>query len=139
MSDVLPLINRLNAPFWAGAEDGRLMLPYCTATSRAFWPPSPISPFAEGGAVEWREVEPVGEVKATAAYRRVFHQAFAPLMPFAIALVELDAGPRLQAHVPRADDAGAPKAGDRVTLVFRRILPDGPPVPIAEAINIKET
>ncbi len=135
MSDVLPLINRLNAPFWDGARQGRLVLPHCVATGRAFWPPSPISPFADGGAVDWRAVEPVGEVKALAAYRRVFHQAFAPLMPFAIALVEPDAGPRLQVHVPRADDPEAPRTGSRVVLSFAPILPDGPPIPIAAVIR----
>ena len=37
MSEYLaPVINMLNAPFWEGARKGRLMLPYCEVTGRAF-------------------------------------------------------------------------------------------------------
>ena len=133
MAAITPIINRLNRPFWDAAALGELRLPHCVSTGRAFWPPSPISPLAERGAVEWRPCAPLGVVKALAVYRRVFHPAFAPLTPFGVALVELDAGPRLQVHVRDPDGADAPRAGRRVRLVFDQILADGPLVPVAQA------
>jgi uncharacterized OB-fold protein len=132
MDSLKPIVNRLNRPFWDAAAKGELSLPHCAVTNRAFWPPSPISPFAEAAAVEWRACKPVGVIKAMVVYRRVFHPAFAALTPFGIALVELDCGPRLQAHVSTADDAQAPRAGQRVRLSFGPILPDGPSIPIVE-------
>ena len=39
---VAPIVNSLNAAFWRGASERRLMLPYCKTTNRAFWPPSPV-------------------------------------------------------------------------------------------------
>ena len=48
-------------------------------------------------------------------------------------LVALDAGPRLLAHIPQADDAGAPARGDRVRL--RHQIGDGHSLLIAEVLR----
>lgn len=130
---VLPTINDLNRPFWEAAARDRLALPHCRGSAQAFWPPSPISPFT-GGDVEWREVEPYGTVLGLVVYRRSFQKAFAELMPFGIALVALDAGPRLQVHVRDPDGDAAPGTGERVAIRFRPVLTDGLALPIATAI-----
>jgi hypothetical protein len=126
---VAPLRNALNAPFWAAAERSVLALPTCVASGRAFWPPSPVSPFVTAGAVAWREAEPVGMLRSIAVYRRVFLKAFEAVTPFGVGLLELDAGPRLLAHVPYPDDPGAPAVGERAILRFAPIVDGGPPVP----------
>jgi uncharacterized OB-fold protein len=128
----LPIINELNAPFWDAARAGELKLPHCAATNRAFWPPSPISPYSENAAVEWRSVDPRGVVRALCVYRRVFLKAFEPLAPFAIALVELGGGARLQAHL---SDPGALQVGDRVKLEFRVLVEGGAPALTAERLD----
>lgn len=123
-----PLRNSLSAPFWVGAEAGRLVIPHCLATGRPFWPPSPSSPFVTAGAVDWRVVEPEGEAITIVTYRRGFQQALAGYLPYAIALVEL-AGPiRLQAHVAAPDAEGALRAGDRVLLHFAALAEGEVPV-----------
>lgn len=129
----LPLRNALNRPFWDGAEAGRLVLPRCRATGRAFWPPSPLSPFT-GGGVDWHACDPAGVIDSLVVYRRAFQQAFAHLLPYGIALVALDCGPRLMAHVARPDDPATPAAGDRVAIGFETLLPGGPPLPVAHRI-----
>ena len=130
---VLPLRNALNRPFWDGVEAGVLVLPRCPATDRAFWPPSPSSPFT-GGAVEWAPCDPMGTVESIVVYRRAFQQAFAHLLPYGIALVALDAGPRLMAHVQGPDTPGAPVVGDRVSIGFDILLAGGVPLPTAHPI-----
>lgn len=127
-----PLVNDLNAPFWMGARAGKLLLPHCTATNRPFWPPSPVSAWDADGKVVWREAKPRGVVRAMGVYRRVFLKAFEPLTPFAIALVELEKGVRLQAHVASADRADAPRVGDVVALGFRVLVEGGEPALCAE-------
>ena len=137
MSDsILPIVNTLNAPFWHAAAEDRLVLPHCKVTGRAFWPPSPLSPFVTGGSVEWRAVAPTGTVVAAAIYRRGFHPAFKALMPYAIGLVELDCGPRLQAHIADPDATDAPRSGDRVRIRFGVIVEGGENVPIAERVPV---
>ena len=115
------IVNSLNAPFWHAARLGRLCLPHCEVSGRAFWPPSPVSPYSEQGAVLWREVDPAGEMKARVVYRRLFVQAFESLMPYGIGLIELDAGPRMLAHISRPDDTSSPRQGDRVCLIFEKL------------------
>ena len=127
-----PIVNRLNAPFWEGAKAGRLMLPFCVRTGRAFWPPSPLSPFCIESEVAWREASPHGGLESLVVQRRSFHPAFAPLTPFGVGLVALAAGPRLLAHVAAPDAPGAPSPGDPVQLSFRPLSANGPPVLVAE-------
>src|SRR5215813_14572292 len=113
---IAPVVNTLNAPHWQAAARGEFVLPFCVASDRAFWPPSPLSPFVSQGKVEWRPVDPVGVIAALVVYRRPFQKAFEPMLPYSVALVTLDAGPRLLAHVPKAYASGAPCRGDRVVL-----------------------
>ena len=127
---ISPILNELNAPFWAAAEQGRLVLPQCLTTGRAFWPPSPISPFVPAGATGWSPARGDGVLRALAIYRRVFQKAFEPLLPYGVGLLELDEGPRLQAFLPAPDGPDAVKPGDRVRLTFGALLPDGPKVPM---------
>ncbi len=126
---IAPIINELNAPFWTAAEQGRLVLPQCLTTGRAFWPPSPISPFVSGGSTGWRQAGGEGVLRAVAIYRRGFQKAFEPLLPYGVGLLELDEGPRLQAFLPTPDSPDAPKPGDRVRLSFAVLAPNGPRVP----------
>jgi uncharacterized OB-fold protein len=130
MSEIIhPVINSLNAAFWAAAADGRLTLPFCIATRRAFWPPSPLSPFPTGQSVEWRDAEPFGTLRSRIVYRRVFQKRFESVMPYGVGLVELDAGPRLLAHLADPDAPGTAKVGDRVKIVFASVLDEGPKIP----------
>lgn len=119
-----PLVNDLSRPFWEAAEAGRLVIPHCEATGRAFWPPSPSSPYARAGNVCWRDVERRGRVAARVVYRRLFQKPLESCLPYGVALVELACGVRLKAHVAQADTADAPRPGDEVELYFSR-LPGG--------------
>lgn len=116
-----PLINALNRPHWQAAEAGRLALPHCERTGRAFWPPSPLSPFDGSAGVVWREVEPLGVIVAEVAYRRSYSEAFEKSMPYAIGLVELDAGPRWHVFLGGADAPLRPRPGCRVRIAFERM------------------
>lgn len=132
---VAPIVNSLSRPFWDAAEEGRLVLPFCTATATAFWPPSPSSPFARGAAVEWRETPAEGTLLSRVTYRRAFQQAFADRLPYAVGLVEVLPGVRLKAHLFDPDDAASPRAGDRVSLAFRPVAEGGPPVPMIQGVS----
>lgn len=122
-----PLINALNRAFWDGAAAGELRLPHCVDSARPFWPPSPTSPFTSGG-VDWRRVARTGLVRSIVVYRRPFQQAFAHLLPYGIALIELDGAVRLLAHVSHPDAPDAPRVGDVVCLGLEPLIAQSPPV-----------
>jgi uncharacterized protein len=132
---ICPLVNDLNRPFWQAVEDGRFLLPYCTATGQFFWPPGATSPFVFPGAVAWKPAAITGVLKALAIYRRAFQKAFAPMMPYGIGLIALDAGPRMQVHIPRPDNAAAPKPGERVMLYFAAAVAGGAKIPMARRLE----
>jgi uncharacterized OB-fold protein len=121
-----PIVNDLNRPFWEAAETGTLLMPHCVDSDRPFWPPSPLSPFTSG-PVSWRPVEPRGTVAAAVTYARIFQQLLADRTPFAIALVDLVDGVRLQVHAP---DPALALPGTEVTIGFAALGPDTRPVPV---------
>ena len=128
---IAPIVNSLSAPFWSAAGEGRLVLPHCQATDRPFWPPSPTSPFVTGGAVEWRPAESKGVLRSRVVYRRVFQKILEARLPYAVGLVELGSGVRLQAHIADPDGDDAPQAGDAVAIYFAPLVEGNPPVPHA--------
>jgi uncharacterized OB-fold protein len=115
---IAPITNHLAEPFWSAASASRLCLPRCVASGRAFWPPSPSSPFVTGGAVEWHDMPARGVVRSLVVYRRAFQKALADRVPYGVALVEVAPGLRLQAHVAAPDDPRSPGPGDVVGLAF---------------------
>jgi len=127
-SPISPIINALNQPFWTAAEEGVLVLPFCTSTDRAFWPPSPNSPYEPRSEVAWCRVEPRGVLRALAVYQRSFLKSFEPFLPYGIGLVEVAPAVRLQAFVRDPLGPNAPQADDAVILAFERLLPGHVPV-----------
>ena len=120
-----PIVNELSKSFWDAAMTGRLCMPFCIATGRTFWPPSPSSPFVPNGAVSWHDLDCEGFVRSIIVYRRAFQKALADRLPYGVALVEVASGARLLAHVP---DPVVAAAGDRVRLQFKRLREDELPV-----------
>jgi len=125
-----PIINGLNAPFWEAAERGELLLQWCEDTRRFFWPPGPVSPYSIKSPVTWKPAPATGTLRATVIYRRSYLKELEPIMPYAVGVVELDAGPRIQVHVRDLDLAG--QTGQRVVIRFESLLPGGRPVPMAQ-------
>ena len=120
---IAPTVNTLNAAFWNAAVRAELVLPHCVASGRAFWPPSPSSPFV----VDWRPAPPHGIVKSIATIHRGFQKAFEPCLPYAVALVECADQVRLQLFLA---DPRAVAVDDRVAIGFAAVVADGPVIPI---------
>lgn len=125
VESISPVVTSLNAPFWEGAAAGRLVLPRCAETGRFFWPPSPVSPFADA-AMRWQPADPAGTLETVAIYHRIFQAPLADRKSYGIGLVALAVGPRLLVHIGNTD---AFVAGDPVRLTFAPLLPDLPAVP----------
>lgn len=128
METVEAVANSLWAPFHQCAAADQLVLPYCVETDRAFWPPSPTSPYVTHGAADWRAVSGEGVLIARVTYRRGFQKAFAALLPYGVALVEFEGGVRLQAHISQPDADDGLIAGAVVRVGFRSLIQGARPV-----------
>ena len=84
--------------FWDGCKRGELILQRCRDTGRAYFPPRPFSPFTGS-----RNVETFTASGRATLYSYVINHRPAPGFekdaPYAIAVVELEEGPRMMANI----------------------------------------
>jgi uncharacterized OB-fold protein len=84
-------------PFWAGVRERKLMLQFDAISGRAQFYPRPQSLYSEAG-VHWRQASGRGTIFAL-TQSRVAPPALAERVPYALALVKLEEGPRMLARV----------------------------------------
>jgi len=91
-----PLPTPETKHFWDGTKAGKLLLQRCGDTGQAYFPPRPFSPFTGTRNVEVFEASG----RATLLSYVIHHRpapGFTP--PYAIAVVELEEGPRLMTNI----------------------------------------
>jgi uncharacterized protein len=111
------LDDTISAPFWESAGRNELAFQRCSSCGYLRWPPAAICPECWSGDAEWMPVSPEGEVWSFGVYERAFSKAFEGHIPYVVALVQLDAGPRMISNVVTVDP-DAVSIGMRVTAVF---------------------
>ncbi len=103
-----PLPTPETKHFWDGAKDGKLLLQRCGDTGRAYFPPRPFSPYT--GTRNVSVFEASG--RATLLSYVIHHRpvpGFTP--PYAIAVVELEEGPRMMTNI-----VGCPQTPEALPL-----------------------
>ena len=105
----------LAAPFVDGLDEGRLRYQMCGDCGAA----QTLARYACGGCgstrLGWRDSEGRGTVYATTTVARAPSDQFRALVPYTLALADLDEGPRLMGHA-----APGLAIGDRVSAEFFR-------------------
>lgn len=86
------------APHFDGLRAGRLVLPRCTACGALIWYPRAFCPFCANPEVAWEEVPARGTIHSYTVVHRA-PGALAAHTPYAIAYVDLDAGPRILTNI----------------------------------------
>jgi uncharacterized OB-fold protein len=98
----LPLPNPTTRPFFAAAREKRLLLQRCPRDGFFFYPRSRC-PACWGADWEWREACGRGVIHSFTVDRVGHLQPLQPLVPYAIAFVELAEGPRMTARIVDCD------------------------------------
>ncbi|HYM18311.1 MAG TPA: Zn-ribbon domain-containing OB-fold protein [Micropepsaceae bacterium] len=91
-------------PFWEGAKRKKLMLPHCDKCGKFWFPPSQRCPHCLSLNFQWREAKGEGRIYSFVVYHRVYHPAFEADVPYVVAIVELDEGPRLLTNIVDAPE-----------------------------------
>jgi uncharacterized OB-fold protein len=106
-----------SAPFWDGAKAHKLLLPRCNACGTFWFPPSRRCVHCLSPDFGWRESAGEGRIYSFVVFHRVYHPAYESDVPYTVAIVELDEGPRLLANVvgTQPDDV---RCDMRVRVVF---------------------
>lgn len=101
----LPPITNLNRPYWEGLHAGELRMQRCSACDELWYPPGPVCPQCWSRDHVWVPLSGRGRVNSWV----IFHQAYLPGyddddVPFNVAEVSLDEGPRLMTNLVGIDN-----------------------------------
>ena len=111
-----PEITALTRPFWERLKQGHLSFQRCSACGHAWLPAREQCPQCLGEA--WTREDAAGGARLISwvVYRTAFHPAFESRLPYTVAVIELDEGPRLISNV--LGDAGVLRIEQRLTLAI---------------------
>jgi len=129
----LPVPNADTAPFWEGAARGELRLQRCAACGHTQFPPRAICIQCHASAPGWRVASGRGRLVSHTRVHRPPSPAFKTGLPYVVALVALEEGPRIMVNL-RGMAADEPRLGSALRIRFDP--PAGPhdiALPFAEA------
>ncbi|MBI2207241.1 MAG: Zn-ribbon domain-containing OB-fold protein [Candidatus Rokubacteria bacterium] len=113
----LPAVTPETAPYWDGARDGKLLLQRCLACRAVRFYPRRTCPACWSPDVEWIEASGRGRIASFTVIHRPPAPAFAGRVPYVVALIDLDEGPRMMANVV-GDRALEVAIDDAVEVIF---------------------
>jgi uncharacterized OB-fold protein len=113
----VPPITPEAAPYWEGARQGKLLLQRCGACSRVRFYPRALCPTCWSDRVGWIEASGRGHVHSFTVIHRPPAPAFASQVPYVVALIDLEEGPRMMANVV-GDGARDVRIDDAVRVAF---------------------
>lgn len=119
MDKFLPRPTPESVPFWQGCRDHKLLLQYCLACGKHQFYPRVICANCMSEQLEWREASGCGTLETYTIVTRAVSDAYAADVPYVIALITLEEGPRLMSNVIGCDVESV-KCGLAVEVVFER-------------------
>jgi len=93
----LPILSDENRPFWEACARGELRLQRCDACANVYFPPRPFCPACACRQVSVFKASGKGKLYSYVINHRPAAPGFTP--PYAIAVVELDEGPRMMSNI----------------------------------------
>jgi uncharacterized OB-fold protein len=99
-----PEITEVTRPFWEALGEGRLMFQRCEC-GHAWLPARSECPQCLGNQVHWEQAGGGGKLVSWVVYHIAYSDAFKDRLPYNVAVVELDEGPRLITNMVDANAA----------------------------------
>ena len=102
MSDTLaplPEPSIETQPFWDAVQQRKLVMPKCASCGAVTFPPTVACPQCSGKEFTWTEMSGRGTVYSFTVYHRLYHPAFKEKVPYVVAVIALDEGPRIISNV----------------------------------------
>jgi uncharacterized OB-fold protein len=94
-AELFPQVTELNAPFWEGLAAGEVRLQQCQQCGVHQHPPESFCYSCGAASPVWTPVSAHGTVYSYIIVHQPYHPAFRPFIPYTVAIVQLDEGPRL--------------------------------------------
>lgn len=117
---LIPPTSELTQPYWEAARNDQLVVQQCAACQHWAFPPRAHCPECGSGELSWQAVSGKGTIYSYTIAHRPPHPVFAEQCPLAIAIVELEEGPRLFSNIINCEPADV-EVGMAVQVVFEPI------------------
>ena len=116
----LPIRYPEEAPYWDGAQQGKLVLQECEDCGKTWFPIGPTCPHCLSSNFQWKQMSGLGTISNVV----IFHKGWTPYLnsktPYAVVQVELDEGPRITANFV-GEKVTAENIGVPVEAVWEKI------------------
>ena len=101
----VPEMTELSRPFWDALRQGTLTFQRCQACGHAWLPARSECPSCLGDA--WQREAATGNARLVSwvVYHQPYHPAFKQRLPYTVAAVQLDEGPRMISNIVGAEAA----------------------------------
>lgn len=119
----LPRPNRLSLSYWEGARQHELRILGCTACGHKFLPAADRCPKCLGKELEWDAASGRGKVWSWVVFHQRYFPAFESDLPYNVAYVELEEGPRIMTNLVDCDP-GDICCDMPVQVVFDDVTPE---------------
>jgi uncharacterized protein len=118
----LPAIDEVNAPYWSAAAEGRLLVQECAECGHRQFYPRALCTHC-GGEPGWLECSGRGSVHTFTVVRQFGMRPFRDELPYVVAMIELEEGPRMMGNVTGCDPDSV-QIGLPVEVYFLRAADD---------------
>lgn len=115
----LPIKTHEALPFWEGCNRGELLLQRCDNCNAIQWFPRAFCRECSNKTFHWEKASGLGKVVSSSIVRKPINPSFAAMVPYVIAIVELEEGMRMMTNIVDATDREI-KAGSPVKVEFER-------------------
>ncbi len=119
----LPILSERNLPFWEAAKRGELRMQRCLDCGHIRYPIGPVCTDCLSERTEWVQLSGRGRVFAYCVFYQLYNPAFKEDIPYNVAIIQLDEGPRMISNVVGCNNEEV-KIGDRVGVVFDPVTED---------------
>ena len=101
----LPKVGELDTgPFWEATKGKEFKYQQCDSCNTVVFYPRRHCTGCTSGKLEWKTASGKGTVYSYSVVRQSYHPFFRNLVPYAVAWVDLDEGPRVLSNIVGVDD-----------------------------------
>ena len=116
----LPTIDVWNKPFWDACREHRFIAQKDNRSGHVWFPPGPVCPTNRSSDWRWVDLSGRGTVWSWVVFHQKYYDGFESEMPYNVATVELDEGPRIMTNIVNTTNDKL-RVGMRVGVTFRDV------------------
>jgi uncharacterized protein len=118
----LPQADGVTRPYWESLKAHQMNIQKCNDTGKFFFYPRGLSPFTLSDNISWEPVNGKGAIHAFTIVHQNRAPGFVDELPYVVAMVELDEGPRIMTNIIDVEpDPEHVKVGMQVEIVYEDI------------------